>query len=191
MKKAILCLMAMAAVLLSGCKGGDPAEEFMKMEVSNKVYMEIEDGNGMKGISAVDFQDGNKNMYMNISSGDFSMIMMSNEDGVYIIDEASKTYRFSPEGTGGSTTIVRAESYEKTGDGTGEVDGEECAYSQYDVVNSEGESRVYKVYHKGGKVVALEIIDGDISNMTLIKKYSGKIPAGMFEVPDGYTEAAK
>lgn len=190
MKKAILCLMAMAAVLLSGCTFGDPAEKFMKTLVSNKMYMEIADGNGMEAISAVDFQDGKKNMYMNISSDIFSIVMMSNEDGAYIIDEASKTYQVSPETSESGASVIRAESYEKTGEGTGKTAGEECAYSQYDVVDSEGKSLVYKVYHKDGAVVAFEMIENGRNSMTLVKKYSAKIPAGMFEIPDGYTEAA-
>lgn len=159
------------------------ADDFMNMLNSKKLYMEAyTEADGITANLTV-AMDMEQNAYVNMDLAGFKIVMLSNESGSYLIDDASKTY-FASDSTSVSTETLTTQSFEKTGSGTGTLDGADCEYVQYDIVNTDGENGVYKIYWKDGKVLAVET-DGSVMK---IKKYSADIPAGMFKIPDGYTE---
>lgn len=163
------------------------ADDFMNILNSDKMYLEMsaeQDGMAASVTVAADFSGGKKNMYMNMNLFGIQMVMLSNENGSYLIDNANKCYYTSEDSDDSDIETIATTSYKKTGSGIGTLNGESCSYCQYDIVNTDGETGVYKVYFKGGRVIAIEV-DGAV--MT-IKNYSAVPPAGIFDIPAGYTE---
>lgn len=109
------------------------------------------------------------------------------EGETYIIDDASKLIMkmgaASPEFTGGVPTDYG--DIELVGTGEGEVNGRTLPYEEY---TAEGVS--VKYYMDGGAVYAIESNYEGAYSLMIITNASGTVPAGAFDMPEGYMEMA-
>lgn len=177
----------------AGSSDGKAADEFMDMLNGDTFYIKASaeaEGMTMKLTVAGDGSNGKNNMYMNMDVAGFKMVVLANEDGSYLIDEASKTYYASDETAKDDMTngTLATKSYKKTNSGEGTVNGVKYSYCEYDFVDDDDTTGTYRVYYNGGKVAAVEVIKDDETAVMIIEEYSAAVPAGIFEIPAGYTE---
>lgn len=133
-----------------------------------------------------------------MSGGNFAMTSEQTSEGVtskvrilvlddvtYIIDDASKLIMkmsgSALDMTGGIPTDY--EEMVAVGSGTGEVNGKTLPYEEYTV---EGVSTKY--YMDGGMVYAIESTYEGSYTLMIISNASNSVPAGAFDLPEGYME---
>jgi hypothetical protein len=109
-------------------------------------------------------------------------------DGVtYIVMDAEKMI-MKMENAGAEMTAGMMTDYTgitKTGDGTGEIGGKTLPYEEY--TESETGS-VVRYYLDGGQVYGIESEYEGYKTVMIITNASVSVPAGVFDLPEGYTE---
>ena len=133
-----------------------------------------------------------------MSGGNFAMTSEQTSEGVtskarililddvtYIIDDASKLIMkmsgSALDMTGGMPTDY--EEMVETGSGEGEVNGRTLPYTEYTV-----EGVAVRYYMDGGMVYATESTYEGAYSLMIISGASNTVPAGAFELPEGYME---
>lgn len=133
-----------------------------------------------------------------MSGGNYAMTSEQTTDGVtskarilvlddvtYIIDDESKLIMKMSGGgldlTGGMPTDY--EEMVETGSGEGEVNGRTLPYTEYTV-----EGVVVRYYMDGGMVYATESTYEGSYSLMIITNATNTVPAGAFDLPEGYME---
>lgn len=136
--------------------------------------------------------------FVAMAGGNMAMTTEQTTDGVtskarvlildgatYIIDDASKLImkmaNAGPEITGGMATSY--EDMTVVGSGTGEVNGKTLPYEEY-----LAEGVQVKYYMDGGMVYAIESTYEGAYSLMIISNASNTVPAGTFDLPEGYME---
>ncbi len=107
---------------------------------------------------------------------------------LYIIDDASRSILKMQQDAGLDMTAGMPTDYSEMaalGSGEGEVNGRVLPYEEYEV---EGVSAKY--YMDGGAVYAIETEYEGAYTLMIITNAKNTVPAGAFNMPEGYTEIA-
>jgi hypothetical protein len=106
------------------------------------------------------------------------------DEMTYLVDEGSQSI-FAMAGLNDSLlggVVTEYEGIEKTGEGEGTVDGKTLPYVEY----SEDGGTV-RYYLENGSVYAMETVSDGYTTTMLISNASNTVPAGVFDLPEGYT----
>ena len=136
----------------------------------------------MKGVVAMDGKQIATATEGKQDGKDFKARMISDGEKVYVIDDASKMI------ISGSMNMAQAvedfSQVTKTGEGVGTINGRELPYEEY---REEGSGGTTRVYQKDGGLYAIESFEGRNRSIMIIEQLSNTIPAGIFDMPSGYT----
>ncbi len=107
------------------------------------------------------------------------------KDGVmYLVDDASRFIMELGEGMNPMQGMMTDYSaIEKTGEGSGEIDGRTLPYEEYTDSETGGTVRYYL---DGGQVVATESEFEGYRSVMMIRNASNSVPAGAFDLPTDY-----
>jgi hypothetical protein len=109
------------------------------------------------------------------------------KDGVtYIVDDVNK-YIMKAQG-GMNPTEGMMTDYSgivKTGEGTGEINGKTLPYEEYAESDT---GAIVRYYLDGGQVYGIESEYEGYKTVMIITNPSNSVPAGAFDLPEGYTD---
>jgi predicted small lipoprotein YifL len=109
------------------------------------------------------------------------------DDKTYVIDDASKMIiamsGVNEEALSGMVTDYSGIT--KTGEGEGEFDGRTLPYEEYTQ-----DGYVVRYYMDGGQVCGFETEAEGYKTIMVITNPTNNVPAGAFDLPEGYTEIA-
>jgi hypothetical protein len=136
----------------------------------------------LSGTFAVDGPNIHSRMSMKMSGNTIAMWFITKDGKTYMIDEAAKTATALNDS--GSNLSVAGFGDVKIGEGTGAVNGKTLPYEEY-IDNDTGDKSKYFI--ESGKVCAIEFDYSDGSKAIMIISEYGKPPAGVFDLPAGYS----
>ena len=180
-------------VSIDGRPGGTPGSlvDWMGVGTFSYDFTVTSEYDGMSSESAGSVAYDNGNMAITTETEADGEVVTSRiiilDGEMYVIDDANKMIihvgQVSSELTG--TMAVNYEGMTLVGSGEGEVNGRTLPYDEYDI-----DGITTRFYMDGGQVYAIESImeEDNAWSLMIITNASNTVPAGVFDLPEGYTE---
>ena len=134
-----------------------------------------------KGITGVDGKTIGAEIFM--EQMNMKTRSLVKDGNMYMIDDATKTYRVMPLQQGATQQSGTADysAIKFTGSGNGTIEGKTLPYEEYTVNNV-----VMRYYIDGAKLYAIETKMNNMTTVMLIEEFSTNVPAELLNLPQGY-----